>query len=115
MQDEEFKAELEIDLALRDMYKKPNTRLTFASKKDRQSEDTMTSNQRIRLVQKEGIVTRAQHYKEDMQIFMYMQNKGLLSADEINDPEAAVLRFRQEIKIHPQVDLKKASVVAKQK
>jgi hypothetical protein len=34
LQDEEFKAELEIDLALREMYTKPNTRLTFASKKD---------------------------------------------------------------------------------
>jgi hypothetical protein len=109
MQDEEFKAELEVDLALRDMYTKPNIRLTAGlSKPKSESDDTITSKQRIRMLHKEGVITRAQHYKEDMQIFMYMQKKGLLLPTEENDPEAAVLRFREEIKIHPQTDLKQA-------
>lgn len=67
MQDDEFKAEVDVDLALRDMYHKPNPMLNARMPKS--ADKSMTSKQRIRMMQKEGIITRARHYKEDMSIF----------------------------------------------
>jgi len=67
------------------------------------------------MMQKEGIITRARHYKEDISIFQFLQNQGMLLESETNDPEAAIQRFRSEIAIHPQVDLKKAEAEMKRR
>jgi hypothetical protein len=49
-----------------------------------------------------------QHIKEDLTMVEYMRNNNLLKPSEVNNPEAAILRFREMISIHPERDLEKA-------
>jgi hypothetical protein len=65
MQDEEYAMKVEVDMALRNIHQRHNPRL-IGSKTRSADVQALSCKQRVKMLQKEGIITRAQHYKEDM-------------------------------------------------
>ena len=107
---------IEVDIALRNIYNQRNPHFEMfkfrdefplAAKQNYLPKDASAAK-RIDLIQKEGIITRMQHIKEDLTMVEYMRNNNLLKPSEVNNPEAAILRFREMISIHPERDLEKA-------
>ena len=58
---------VDVEMALTDLHKKHNPRLTESIKQTNSVDTkTLSSKQRVNLIKKEAMITRAQHYKEDI-------------------------------------------------